>query len=87
MKSYVIEFADGSLCEGYFENDNAAELWAETVFESRGFDPAKIVACDWQTDGENEDGQKCERMLFWANSVDAQDDPGANSFAKLCVVR
>ena len=87
MKSYVLEFAgSGEVCEGYFETDNEAIAFAESVLEARGHEPSKLVRGDWDADGQNDDGEQCYRMLFWANEDDAENDAGANSIAQLCKV-
>lgn len=88
MRSYTIEFnGTGEVCEGYHDSDNAAELWLESVLTQRGYDPAKLFAADWDANGENDNGQKCERMLFWENETVSQNDSGANAICQLCVVR
>lgn len=85
MKSYTINFADsGEVCEGFFNSDFEAIGWAESIFEDRGW--TEVVRGDWDADGQNEDGEQCYRVLFWASEEYAENDCGANSFAELCKV-
>jgi hypothetical protein len=87
-KSYTIEFnGTGEVSEGSFRNDTEAVLWVESVLEARGCDADEIVSGDWDSDGQNDDGERCERMLFWANEAASENDPGVNAVCKLCVVR
>ena len=88
MKNYTIEFTEtGAVSEGSFSCDTDAERWVETVLENAGHDAEEIVSGDWDADGQNEDGQSCERMLFWASDSDAQNDAGQRSICQLCVTR
>jgi hypothetical protein len=74
-KEYTIEFnSSGEVCEGRFSHDTDAQAWVESVLEQRGYDAAELVSGDWDAD----------RMLFWANVADADNDPGANAICKLC---
>ncbi len=85
MKSYTINFADsGEVFEGFFDSDFDAIGWAESIFENRGW--TEVVCGDWDTDGQNDDGEQCYRVLFWASEEDAENDCGANSLAELCKV-
>jgi hypothetical protein len=87
MKSYVLEMADsGEVCEGYFGSEIDAILWAESVLGARGHDREEIVTGDWDAKGQNDDGEQCYRMLFWANEDDSENDAGAKSIAQLCKV-
>ena len=85
---YVIEFnGTCEVSEGCFANDTEAIGWVDSVLEAHGYDSSEIVSGDWDADGENEDGQTCERMLFWADEATSENDPGTNAVCKLCVVR
>jgi len=87
MKSYVLEIADsGEVCEGNFGSEVDAVLWAEAVLATRGHNREKIATGGWDAKGQNDDGEQCYRMLFWANKNDAENDAGANSIAQLCKV-
>lgn len=87
MASYTIEFASsGEVSEGQFNSDAQAQAWVETVLENRGYDASELVSSDWGADGENEEGEQCYRMLFWANEADSENDPGANAVCQLCKV-
>ncbi len=87
-KSYTIEFnGTGEVSEGFFANDTEAASWVESVLEARGYDADEIVSGDWDADGQNDDGQQCERMLFWSDEASSENDPGVNAVCKLCVVR
>ena len=86
MKSYTIEFnGTGEVSEGQFSNDNEAQSWVEAVLEAQGHG-TELVSSDWESDGQNEDGEQCYRMLFWADEADAENDPGANAICQLCKV-
>jgi len=86
-KSYTLEFnGSGVVAEGFFDSEIRALLWAESVLENLGYDPNELVAGDWDADGENDDGEQCYRMLFWAHESDAENDPGANAICQLCKV-
>ena len=88
MKNYTIEFnGTGEVCRGIFANDTDAISWAKHILEARGCDSDEIVSGDWDADGQNGDGQACERMLFWADVVTSENDPGVNAVCKLCVTR
>jgi len=87
MKSYTIEFASsGEVSEGQFSNDTEAQAWVESVLENQGHDASELVSGDWDADGENEDGEQCYRMLFWASESDAINDAGAKAICQLCKV-
>jgi hypothetical protein len=86
MQSYVIEFEDGGISEGHFENDTQAVAWVESVLEHHGYDPDELVSGDWDADGKNDDGEQCYRMLFWASEEDSENDSGENSICQLCKV-
>lgn len=88
MQSYTLEFnGSGEVCEGRFDNDHAAQDWAESILENRGYDSSDLVWADnWDANGQNDDGELCERLLVWAGEEDAQDDPGVNSVAQLTKV-
>ena len=84
-KSYTIEFnGTGEVSEGQFSNDTEAQSWVESVLESRGHDVDQLVTGDWDADGQNDNGEQCLRMLFWASEADASNDPCANAICKLC---
>ena len=87
MKSYVLNFANGGTSEAYFDTDAAAQTWVIVTLENHGYDADEIVTGDWDANGYNDENQACERMLFWANEADAENDPGANAIASLEVVR
>ena len=87
MTSYVLNFADGGTSEAHFDNDTAAESWATDTLDYHGYDAEDIVTGDWDANGFNDDNRTCERMLFWANEADSENDPGANAIASLEVVR
>lgn len=87
MASYVLNFSNGAISEGQFDSDTAAESWATDILENHGHNPSEIVTGDWDANGYNDENQACERMLFWANAADAENDPGANAIASLEVVR
>lgn len=88
MNCYTVEFnGTGEVSEGHFSTDEQAQAWVESVLTNRGHDADEIVFGDWDADGQNDDGRKCERMLVWASEADANDDPGANSICQICVVR
>jgi hypothetical protein len=87
MKSYVLQFAgSGEVCEGNFGSEVDAILWAESVLGARGYDREEIVTGGWDADGQNDDGEQCHRMLFWADEDAAENDAGAKSIAQLCKV-
>ena len=87
MSSYTIEFANsGEVSEGQFSSDAQAQAWVETVLENRGHDASELVSGDWDADGENDEGEQCYRMLYWASESDAENDPGANAICQLCKV-
>lgn len=88
MSSYVIEFnGTGEVSEGVFDKDADAISWVESILESHGHNISDIVSGDWDADGENDNGNACERMLFWACEEDSVNDSGAKAVCKLCVVR
>ena len=86
MTSYTIEFnGTGAVSEGQFEDDAAAQAWVESVLEARGYDVDELVnGDDWDANGENDEGEQCWRMLYWANESDAENDAGANAICQLC---
>lgn len=87
MQSYTIEInGSGEVTEGFFKNDDEAQIWAESVLETRGYDPDEIVCCDWNSDGINDDDEQCYCMLFWADETAAKNDSGVNAICKLCKV-
>ena len=87
MISYTIEFnGTGEVSEGQFRSDTEAQAWVESVLEARGHDVVALVSGDWDADGENDNGEKCFRMLFWASESDADNDSGENSICQLCKV-
>lgn len=87
MKNYVLEIAgSGEVCEGHFETEGEAILFAESVLETRGHNPNNLVRGEWDADGQNDDGEQCYRILFWANEDDAENDAGEKSIAQLCKV-
>lgn len=82
MQSYTIEFnGTGEVSDGQFRNDTEAQLWVELVLEGMGHDADEIVSGDWDADGENDEGNQCWRMLFWANEA-----AGSNAICQLCKV-
>lgn len=87
MKSYVLEFAgSGEVCEGHFAKDSEAIVFVESQLEARGHNPVDLVRSEWDADGQNDDGEQCYCMLFWANEDDAENDSGEKSIAQLCKV-
>ena len=85
MASYTIEFnGSGEVSEGQFRSDAEAQAWAESVLEARRHDMDELVCGDWDSDGQNDDGEQCFRMLFWANEAEAENDSGVNAICKLC---
>jgi phage head maturation protease len=87
MASYTIEFnGSGEVSEGQFRNDTDAQVWVESVLESRGHDVDALVSGDWDAAGKNDDGEQCYRMLFWASESDAENDAGEKSVCQLCKV-
>ncbi len=87
MQSYTIEFnGGGEVSEGFFADDTEAQAWVESVLEQQGYDADELVSGDWDADGQNDDGEQCYRMLFWANESDAENDPGVNAICQLCKV-
>lgn len=87
MASYTIEFnGSGEVSEGQFNSDTEAQAWVESVLENRGHDADELVSGDWDSAGQNDDGEQCYRMLFWANEADAENDPGVNAICQLCKV-
>jgi hypothetical protein len=87
MQSYTLNVADsGEVDEFFAKHDGAAEVEARRMLADRGY-PDAIPADQWDGDGTNDDGQPCERLLFWANADDAENDPGAKSIAQIEVVR
>ncbi len=87
-KTYTIEFnGTGEVSEGVFANDTEATGWVESVLEARGYNTDDVVSGDWDADGHNDEGQECERMLFWADEASSENDSGANAVCKLCVIR
>jgi hypothetical protein len=88
MKNYTIEFnGTGEVSEGHFGSDREAKSWVVSVLENLGYDASQLVeGHDWDDDGQNDDGKKCSRLLYWANEIDAENDPGARAICKLCKV-
>jgi hypothetical protein len=87
MTSYTLNMAGSGECDEFFAaQDGDAEREALRMLADRGY-PDAIPADHWDGDGKNDDGQPCERLLFWANADDAENDPGAESIAQLEVVR
>lgn len=87
MSSYTIEFnGTGEVSEGQFRNDTEAQAWVESVLEFRGYDVDDVVSGDWDADGQNDDGEQCFRMLYWASENDAENDAGEKSICQLCKV-
>ena len=87
MTSYVLNFASGATSEGHFNRDSEAMNWAIDILEHHGHDPSEIVTGDWDANGRNDDEQPMERMLFWANEADSENDAGAKAIVSLEVVR
>jgi hypothetical protein len=87
MTRYTLNMAGGGEVDEFFAaHDGAAEVEALRMLADRGY-PDAIPADQWDGDGTNDDGQPCERLLFWANADDAENDAGAKAIAQLCVVR
>lgn len=85
---YTIEFnGSGEVLEDSFGDDTEAQAWVESVLENLGYDSGKLVCGDWDADGQDDDGNQCERMLFWASEDDSENDPGVKSICQLCVIR
>ncbi len=85
--SYVLEIASGGQTHEFAAADDYdAQQQALATLADLGYD-RPVVAEDWTGDGTNDDGQPCERLLFWADEADAENDPGAASIAQLTVVR
>lgn len=79
MKSYVwSEAGSGATTEFFAESDKAAikQILSEQP-------EGTVVAYDWDADGQNDDGDPCKRILFWASEEDAKNDPGANAIGQL----
>lgn len=85
--SYVLEIASGGQTHEFAaDNDYDAEQQALATLADLGYDDP-VAADDWTGDGTNDDGQPCERLLFWASEADAENDPGTKGIAQLTVVR
>jgi len=83
MSNYVLNFAGtGATSEIVADTDTDAISQAEELLG------ADVVSAEqWDADGTNDEGQRMERLLFWASEADAQNDPGARAIAQLTVVR
>ena len=88
MARYVLNMAGSGECDEFVaDNDTAARKIASGMLADRGFDAAKLVFCDsWDSDGENDEGQPCKRLLVWANESDADNDDGANAIAEISTI-
>ena len=85
--TYVLNIASGGQTHEFAaDNDYDAELQAITILADIGH-IAPTVADDWTGDGYNDDGQLCERLLFWADDDAAENDAGESAIAELRVVR
>lgn len=88
MTSHTVNFSGSSeVLEHDFNTDLQAVRWLESELESRGYDADTLNSCGWNSNGKNDDGRSCERMLFWADEVDSFQDAGQKSICALCVVR
>lgn len=88
MTAYVIRFSNGEReIREWLDGDSEAIDFVESVLSERGHDITEVVSGDWDADGEDDDGNQCERMLFWASEEDAENDSGAKSICELRVVR
>jgi len=87
MRNYVIEINDtGEAWDIVSDREGDAIRKVIEVMESRGHDTERIVHGDWDADGENDDGERCVQMLFWADEESAENDAGANAICKLCAI-
>ncbi len=85
--SYVLEIASGGPTHEFAASDDYdAQQQALATLADLGYDDP-VVAEDWTGDGTNDDGQRCERLLFWADESAAENDSGAAAIAQLTVVR
>ena len=76
--TYVLNIASGGQTHEFAaDNDYDAELQAITILADIGH-IAPTVA---------DDGQLCERLLFWADDDAAENDAGESAIAELRVVR
>ena len=82
MTRYTLEWADGRVTDIVADDDASAETAAMARF---GADA--VAAEQWDDAGVNDDGEPCERLLIWADEEAAENDPGSNAVAQLCVVR
>ena len=83
MKSYVLSMAgSGATSEIYAADDEEAIEQARTILTAQYGD--EVVECDhWDSDGENDDGKPCKRLLWWADEESSIDDPGVAAIAEL----
>jgi hypothetical protein len=82
MAAYTLEYADGRITEIVADDDTSAELAALACL---GDDA--VAAEQWDADGHDDDGCRCERLLLWASEEDAEGDDGARAVASLTAVR
>lgn len=85
MPKYYFELADsGTVSEWIRDNDTEATRAAVDQLIFEGYDAESIVEGeDWSSDGVNDDGEPCYRLLFWANQEDSDNDCGAKSIAQI----
>lgn len=82
MKSYVLSYnGTGAISEIYADNDAQAICQALDLL---GDDA--VEADQWDSDGQNDEGEPCKRILFWGDEESAENDPGINSIAQLSTV-
>ena len=87
MATYTIEVnGTGDVIEGQFRSETDAQSWVESVLEDLGYDANEIVNGDWDANGQNDGGDQCYRMLFWANESESENDSGVNAICQLCKV-
>lgn len=86
MKSFVWEWAgSGEVSELDAATETEAIRQAEQLLEYRGYN-RNAIRGDWDADGENDNGERMVRMLFWASEADADNDAGANAIGQLTAI-
>lgn len=86
MKKYIVEFANLSVSEEWFNDDYDAQDWVESILEHQGYDLDEIVTSEWQAEplsSMEDDEAQYEQMLFLACEADAENDPGASAICSL----
>ena len=79
MNCYILNHA-GATSEIFAANDIEAISQAEMILGD------VVVADQWDSDGRNDDGEPCRRLLIWADDESAQHDDGSHAIASLSTV-